>query len=265
MIGKNGLFKVFGYTALSVSFLCFCAYGADRVLIIQDELPQMKVLAGHLETEGRLECEIVDQQHVPDDLSDYTAVIVYIHGDVLESAEVAFIEYTKDGGRCICLHHTISRSHGQNKYLFDFMGVHLKSGPVEEGGYTWIHGATLTLVNLNPTHYITSVKVNWGEEIPYTPSDSPSVEGMYPSISLPNSEVYLNHGFKDGREKTVLCGFKYEDPETGRVWMQDRGAWLKPVEEGMLVYFQAGHAATDYENPNVAQMILNAIRWDPYL
>ncbi len=264
MIATKKSFRLLGLIAVFVLFTGLSAFGEDRVLIIQDELPQMTVLANYLESEGRLECEIVDQQHVPDDLSDYVAVIVYIHKEVLESAEVAFIDYTKNGGRCICLHHTISRSHGQNKYLFDFMGIHLNPGPVDEGGYTWLHDTTLTVVNINPTHYITSVKVNWGKEIPYTPSDSPSVEGMYPSISLPNSEVYLNHCFKDGREKTVLCGFKYKDPETGKVWMQDRGAWFKPVEDGMLFYFQAGHAASDYENPNISQMILNAIRWDPY-
>ena len=251
-------------TLLLILSVAWQAPAKERVLIIQDEMPQMEVLAKYLEQAGDLDCEIVDQQHVPEDLSVYIAVIVYIHGDVYENAEVAFIDYTKKGGRCICLHHTISGSHGQNKYLFDFMGIRLDPGPPEKGGYVWIHGATLTLVNLNPSHYITSHQVKWGERIPYESSDVPSTEGTYSSISLPDSEVYLNHRFKDGREKTVLCGFKYVDSETGRIWMQDRGAWLKRYGDGILVYFQPGHGVSDYENPNISQMVLNAIRWKPF-
>jgi hypothetical protein len=235
--------------------------GENRILIIQDELPQMEVLAEFLENRGGFSVEIVDQRHVPESLAVYQAVIVFIHGKVLEPAEVAFIEYTREGGCCICLHHTISRSHGANRYLFDFMGIDLKTGPAEEGGYEWREGETLELVNLNPRHYITSHEVEWGAPVSYTSSDQPAAPIMAPSIVLPDTEVYLNHGFRDGREKTVLAGFIFKDEANGRVYMQDRGAWFKPFGQGFLFYMQPGHSAADYGNPNIAQMILNAIVW----
>ena len=94
------------------------------------------------------------------------------------------------------------------------------------GGYGWREEVTLTLVNLNPSHFITSHKVSWGEEIPYTSSDQPGNETLYPSISLHESEAYMNHKFTDGREKTVLLGFKFFDDRNSQMFMQDRAGWL---------------------------------------
>ena len=122
---------------------------------------------------------------------------------------------------------------------------------------------TLTLVNLNPSHYITSHNVTWGDEIPYMPSDQPSVEALYPSLTLHESEVYMNHKFTDGREKTVLMGFRFLDDRNGQMFMQDRAGWLKKHGKGEVVYLMPGHSATDFENDNFAQMILNAITWKP--
>jgi trehalose utilization protein len=122
---------------------------------------------------------------------------------------------------------------------------------------------TLTLVNLNPDHYITSHDVTWGEKIAYTSSDRPAVEALYPSISLHESEVYMNHKFTDARAKTVLCGFKFFDDRNGQMFMQDRAAWLKKYGEGEVIYFMPGHSAYDFENHNLSQMILNAINWKP--
>jgi len=52
--------------------------------------------------------------------------------------------------------------------------------------------------------------------IPYISSDQPGVEVLYPSISLHESEAYLNHKFTDGREKTVLFGLKFFDDRNGQ-------------------------------------------------
>lgn len=72
----------------------------------------------------------------------------------------------------------------------------------------------------------------------------------------------MNHKFTDGREKTVLCGLKYYDPRNGELFMQDRAVWLKPYGEGDIVYILPGETPADYENPNIAQMILNAVMWE---
>lgn len=232
-----------------------------EVLIVQDELPQMQVLAEFLRQEGKLSVTIADQPSSPDDLSPYKAVIVFIHKDLHENTEKAIIEYTKNGGKLICLHHSISSKKAQNKFYFDFLGMRLDKGPMETGGYKW-KASSWSLVNLNSQHFITNSDVEWDKRVAYTPSDYPSSEGTYPGIILgADSEVFVNHKFIDGREKTVLCGIIYRDAETGKTYMQDRGAWIKKQDKGMIFYFMPGHAASDYQNNNIAQIILNAIRW----
>jgi hypothetical protein len=245
------------------------ADSGDNILIVQDELPALKVLTGFLAEKGKLGVTVVDQPHLPQDLSGYKAVLAYIHKQLDESVELAVIGYTQQGGRFIALHHSISSGKAKNRYYFDFLGIQLdhpkqSKHPVEPGqGYGWVSGedVTLTLVNLNPHHYITNHNITWGDPIAYLSSDQPSVEGHSPSISLPDSEVYMNHKFIDGREKTVLCGFKFMDKRNNRLFMQDRAVWLKTSGNGDIVYIMPGHTPSDYENQNVSQMILNAIQW----
>jgi len=234
-----------------------------EVLIIQDELPQMKVLAGFLQENGDLAVTIRDQASLPQDLSTYQAVLVFIHKRLQETTERAIIDYTQQGGRLICLHHSISRVKAANQFYFGFLGIQLDQGPMAAGGYAY-KASGWSLVNLNPRHYITSHQVDWGAPVAYTPSDSPSVAGTYPSIRLgDDSEVFLNHKFTDGREKTVLCGLVYQDKETNRTYLQDRGAWIKERGRGTIVYLMPGHTASDYQKKGISQMILNAIRWTP--
>jgi len=232
-----------------------------KVIIVQDEMPQMKVLAKFLRENGKLSVAVTDQRSFPKDLSVYDAVIVFIHGNLQENTENSIINYTKNGGKLICLHHSISSKKAQNKFYFDFLGIQLDNGPMEKGGYKWKE-SSWSLVNLNSKHFITNFDVNWDEKIVYTPSDYPSTESVYPSITFKNdSEVFINHKFTDGREKVVLCGIVYNDKESDKTYMQDRGAWIKRQGKGTIVYFMPGHIASDYENKNISQMILNAIRW----
>lgn len=245
------------------------APGARRVLIVMDEREQMEAVARYLKQKGGLESTIVDQKTLPADWSGFAAVIGYIHGALLEPTETKIIEYTRAGGRYVCLHHSISSGKAKNKYYFDFAGVHLEGTeqarePAPLGGhYAWREGIALTVVNLNPSHYIVSHDVAWPDKTSYRPSDGPSVEREYPSFTLGHAEVYLNHQFTDGREKTVLLGYKYLDDRNGILFMQDREGWLKPSGKGHIVYLQMGHSTQEFEHPAVAQMILNAVSWRP--
>ncbi len=258
---------------LLLQYALTLAQSNPKVLIVQDEMPQIEVLSAFLRNTGGLDVEIVDQAHLPTDMSGYQAVIGFIHRKLEVPTEKAIINYTEKGGRYVCLHHSISSGKAQNEFYFDFLGIQLdhpefSRHPVNPGeGYGWFNdgenGITLILVNLNPHHYITNNNIDWGQSVSYTSSDGPSVEGMYPSLSLPKTEVYMNHKFTDGREKTVLCGLKYYDPRNGELFMQDRAVWLKSYGEGSIVYILPGHAPADYENPNIAQMVLNAIVWKP--
>ena len=231
------------------------------VLIIQDEKPQMEVLAKFLTEKGGLPVTIVDQQSLPTQLSAYKAVIVFIHRQLHEQTERAIIDYTKAGGRLVCLHHSISSRKAENKFYFDFLGIQLKKGPIEDGGYAW-KASSWTLVNLNTKHYITNHNIEWKDEVTYISSDQPAVENSYPCIELKDdSEVFVNHRFTDGREKTVLCGLIYTDKATGKTYMQDRGAWIKIRGKGTIIYLMPGHCASDYQNENIGQIVLNAVDW----
>ena len=242
---------------------CGVASPAEQpgVLIIQDERPQMDVLAKFLTEKGGLPVTIVDQQSLPTQLSAYQAVIVFIHQDLHEQTERTIIDYTKSGGRLVCLHHSISSRKAENKFYFDFLGMQLNKGPMQDGGYAW-KASSWTLVNLNTKHYITNHNIEWNKQVTYSSSDQPAVENSYLCIDLKDdSEVFINHRFTDGRDKTVLCGLIYTDKATGKTYMQDRGAWIKNRGKGTIVYFMPGHCASDYQNENIARMVLNAVNW----
>ena len=238
------------------------------VLIIQDELPQMEVLSDFITRNGEdIAVQIVDQDHLPGTAFDYDAVIVYIHKKLFENAEQWIIDYTKNGGRFICIHHSISSGKAKNRDYFPFLGIRLdgtdKSNDAElpGEGYAWVEPVTLTIVNLNMQHYVTNHKIEWGEEIEYQPSDVQSDNKNFPSITFPESEVYLNHKFTDNQEKTILMGVKYLDTRNNELFMQDRAGWYKKAGKGEIYYFMPGHSSLDFQHRNYSQMILNAIQY----
>ncbi len=245
------------------------AAAASRVLIIMDEREAMEVLAKYLDRAGHVESTIVDQKSAPADWSGYDAVVAYVHGALQEPIELALIDYTRKGGRYVCLHHSISSGKSANRYYFDFLGVRLRDigqarEPATPGGhYAWRHDVDLTVVNLNQGHYITTNGVAWPERIEYKPSDPSRTPGRYPALTLKGAEVYMNVEFTDAHEKTVLLGYTYLDDRNGVLFMQDSEGWIKPSGRGWIVYLQMGHTVKEFEDPGVAQMILNAITWKP--
>jgi len=244
------------------------AVRSARVLIIQDELQQMEVLSKFLsDNQEDLDIDIVKQNNLPEDLRMFHAIIVYLHFRLHEETEAKIIDYTNKGGRLIVLHHSISSGKARNKNFFPFLGVQLdgtnnsRDPEPPGGGYVWIEGVTFTLVNLNPDHCVINHNVEWGEEINYTPSDVINPGSSYPTISLHDSEVYLNHKFTDDSDKTILMGLKFYDIRNDQLFMQDRASWYKIAGEGDIFYFMPGHSSREFENENFAQMILNAINY----
>ena len=242
---------------------------AKKVLIVMDEREQMEVLADYLKQKGGVASTIVDQAALPGDLSAYDAVIGYIHGKLDRRTELAIIDYTKKGGRFVCLHHMISSGKARNVFYFDFLGIQLdkpgesRNPTTPGGGYAWRHPVDMTIVNVNPEHYISNHKISWGREISYKPSDEPSVEKGYPAFEMKDTEFYLNHKFTDGRVKTVLLGFKCVDERNGITFMQDRAGWIKKQGKGHIVYLKMGHSTADFKLPNICQFVLNAVLWRP--
>ena len=256
-----------------ILFICFYLFANNseaqtRVLIIQDELPQMEVLSGFLSKHGEnIDIQIVDQENLPGSNSNYDAVIVYIHMSLFEDTENWVIEYTKNGGRFICLHHSISSGKAKNKNYFPFLGIRLdgtdnpRDAELPGAGYAFVEPVSLTIVNLNERHFVTNHNIEWGEEIEYQPSDLSVDRQKFPTISLPESEVYLNHKFTDGNDKTILLGLKYLDTRNNELFMQDRAGWYKKAGRGEIFYFMPGHSSLDFQNSNYSQMILNAIQY----
>jgi hypothetical protein len=238
-----------------------------KVLIVMDERPQMEALGEYLHQTGDIETEIVDQKTMPERWSEYRAVIGYIHGRLDERTEVRIIDYTRSGGRFVCLHHMISSGKSKNRYYFDFLGVHmdgieLARQPAETGGhYGWREGIEQTIVNLNPAHYITSHNVVWPRKTNFAASGYDLSPGEYPAMTISDSEAYMNVKFTDGNDKIILLGSKYLDDRNQVLYQQVNEGWIKRAGKGWIVYIQMGHTVHECENRVFGQIVLNAIRW----
>jgi hypothetical protein len=196
-------------------------------------------------------------------LNAYDAVIMYIHSVLKPDVEQAIISYTQSGGRMLVVHHGLASAKCRNPDYMEFLGMKIDTSP--DSNRRWLVTAEIphVMVNLAPGHFITTEGIDYGEEkIEYVSPDREELRGEFASFSLPNTEIFHNQMFTDGREKTVLFGYRWENPDTGNVMMEDTSGWTKPVGEGLLIYLQAGHADHDFENPNYGQVIRNALVWE---
>ena len=232
-----------------------------EVLIVADEFPAMEVLAAKLKSEEHIDSKLVSQKELPESLSIFEAVAVYIHKDLSENAENAFIAYAKGGGKIVLLHHSISSGKRKNKNWFPFLGVALPEGDVSKGGYKWIEGVSLELVNLNPNHFIMTNKVNYPEHIAFATTNSSVPRGDLAAFKLNESEVYLNHVLDDSR--TLLMGLKFTDEKSGTIYMQSHAGWIKSAGKGTIIYLMPGHTKHDFENPTYGRIVLNAFVYKP--
>lgn len=232
---------------------------AQSVLIVADEIPAMQVLSKALKAMEGINTRVVFQNDLPTSLTNYRAVIVYIHKDIDAGAEKAFIQYAKNGGKLIILHHSISSAKRKNAEWFSFLGLDLPKKDVNQGGYQYVGDISMEVVNLAPAHFITSNKITYDTSFAYI-REGESEEKQLPGFELYNTEAFLNHDLQ--KPRTILLGFKMKDT-TGKVWMQDRSAWCMTVEKGWVFYSQPGHRASDFENPIYARIIANAVIYTP--
>jgi hypothetical protein len=246
------------------SILCFGAFrllGEAEVLIVADEIPAMEVLAQHLQQDAQLTSRIVTQTNLPANLQVFSTVTVYIHRVLLEATETNLINYTTNGGKLLVLHHSISSGKRQNKYWFGFLGLQLPQGKLAEGGYTWIEPASWDVVNINPSHYVTTHRCNYDGAIAFGPTAKETDHHRLNAFHLDDSEVYLNHDLLSPR--TLLLGLKYTDPSSGKTYLQDRAGWHMKSGRGQVFYFMPGHSAREFNHPVYRQLLLNAILYRP--
>jgi hypothetical protein len=236
--------------AVSVSRAAPAAEGMMPVLIVADEIKAMEVLAKQLGERAHASATVVKQDAMPPSLSAFKAVVVYIHGGLQEAAEKAFLGYAQAGGNLVLLHHTISSGKRKNASWLPTLGVTLPTGEFAAGGYKYIDDATWDLVNLAPGHPLLK-GVPFPKTVEYTGGKK------LPAMTLEKTEIYLNHVLAGPR--TVLLGLRFQDPQTGKLFLQDSAAWTKPLGKGQVTYFMPGHKATDFDIPSYAQLIANAV------
>jgi hypothetical protein len=180
-------------------------------------------------------------------------VIVYIHRNIAEGPEHAFVEYAKNGGRLILLHHSISSGKRPNKEWFPFLNIELPNKPYAEGGYKYFDPVDFDVVNLAPGHFITTHGVTYPEKLQFEGAECPA-------FPVAQTEVYLNHVFSGPR--TTLLGIKFTDKATGKVYQQPTAGWYRPAGKGTVMYFMVGHNASDFDSPVYAQILANAVKFD---
>jgi hypothetical protein len=244
--------RLFAALAVLMSVRVAAAAPAPKspVLIVADEVPAMQALGKQLETRIKTSSEITSQDKLPESLAGYPAVIVYIHKDLSEKAENAFLDYAEAGGKLVVLHHSISSGKRKNKRWLPALGVELPSGDFATGGYKYFDDADWDILDLNPKSPVLK-----GVKFPATADhgDGKKVPAYHPKAT----EIYLNHVLQGPH--TIILGLRYLHKETGKLYIQDTVAWQKDFGKGRIYYFMPGHHAEDFDNPIYAQILANAV------
>jgi len=223
---------------------------AEDILIVADEIPAMEVLAKQFQSRAGLTSKIVLQTDMPDSLNAFKTVLFYIHKDINEGPEHAFLDYLKGGGKLMLVHHSISSGKRKNKDWLPAFEITLPTGKFDEGGYAYFDPATFDVVNLAPGNFVTTHGVAYTKRVTYE-------DKQLDAFTAPDTEIYLNHQF-DG-PRTPLLGLKWTDPKSGRSYTQGTVGWQKKVGKGNVYYFMVGHKAGDFDIPAYAQILTNAL------
>jgi hypothetical protein len=234
-----------------------------RVLFVADEWKQLAPLVAFLRAEGGFAIQTADQKDIPETLSAYYAVFMYLHGPMTPETERTLVRYATVGGRLVVLHHGMASARAKNPDWLRMAGIRILPRDDPKAPWRVLAPVTHTLVNLRPGHYITTHGVAYDRKVRYQSPDAAGPAGEFPALDFAGTEMFLNQQFTDGQEKTVLFGSMCTDPKSGEVIMQDRGGWYKPVAKGWLFCLQPGHAESDFLNRNYCQIVLNCLTWRP--
>ena len=232
---------------------------AAPIYLVHDEAGPMETLSRLLQAHGYA-AKAENETDFRKEMQTVTprVMFLYVHGVLKPDLEDYIISFARGGGRLIILHHGLASAKAQNLKYMDFLGMSItRDAPPK---WTVARGA-VELVNLNPGHYVTTHNVVYSGTVSYRSSDSPSVDQSLPAIEFADTEAFLNMMFTDAHRKTVLFGVRVQTSDG--IQMQDRGGWMMRTGKGCVFYFQPGHFAKDFENPQYLQILLNAIEWTP--
>jgi hypothetical protein len=237
------------------------------VLLLADSKDDLPTLARRLAAEG-YRVERSDQSGIPAGLERFHTVVVYVHQPLVPGVETALIDYARGGGRLLVLHHAIASAKMANPRWLAFLGISL--APRDAATYPWhvSGGVTLTMVNLAPRHFITTHGVVYEKTVEYASPDRADLKGTFPAFDLPRTEVFHHQRFTDGRDKTILFGYRLDSPPAAGAppnlpRMEDTAGWYKPTGKGWTFYLQPGHAEHDFENAAFLRVIVNCLEWTP--
>lgn len=230
-----------------------------KVLIVHDEPGPMTVLADALRDKAGFTVVSVEQGKLPDDLSEFAAVFNFVHKPMTPRAEQLCIEYARNGGRHVLLHHAISSSKRKNPKLLAELNSEVPPGRKPANGF-YVERGTLTFVNLAPKHFITSNEITYPAKGSFPDAVGQPVECG--SFSFDNTEIFLNLKFHPCPDRTVLYGITFRDAD-GKSFAQHAGGWVMRTGKGYSFYFQAGHEARDFASPIYQQILSNCVLWRP--
>ncbi len=231
---------------------------AQRVLIVADEIPAMEALAAHLQAKVGADSKIVTQAEMPASVAPYGTIIVYVHRELFEGPEKAILGHTREGGKLIVIHHSISSGKRKNKEWLPSFRVTLPTEKLEVGGYGYYAPATFEVVNLAPKHPVTTRGVKYEKKVKFAVGGS-GPEKECNAFTVPESEIFLNHRLEGPR--THLLGLKWTDPRSGKNYMQDTAGWHMPLGKGSAFYFMVGHRKEDFGIEPYVQILSNALAY----
>lgn len=131
---------------------------------------------------------------------------------------------------------------------------------MEDGGYGYYAPASFELVNIAPGHPVTTKGVIYEKRTEFAAAGEGAPRSL-DAFRMPESEIFLNHQLSGVRTK--LLGIKWTDPRSGRTYQQDIGGWLMRVGKGWVFYFMAGHRGEDLNIDPYAQILTNALQFNP--
>jgi type 1 glutamine amidotransferase len=184
----------------------------------------------------------------PQGLRDFDAiVIVSATGDwgLDASQKAALLDFVRSGGGLVVMHGGLDANHGWQDYV-DMVGGEFAAHPFNTGTWPLF---PFPLVNENP--------------------DTPMTSSL-PRQFVKQEEVYVVRNFsRDDAEVLISVDKNQLDMRPVDAWLPPDHdvpvAWIKKYGKGRVFASSFGHAAEAFDDPEVARMYTEAIKWAMHL
>ncbi len=164
-----------------------------------------------------------------------------------DDQRVLLENYIKNGGTYIGLHGSGDFSHHWEWYRNDLIGAVFSHHPIKNQ----IQEATARLNNNADSTLLFNLSGNWDHsEEWYVFYDHPEKNGFEVLYSIDGTQIDPN-----GNIPILESGKNFGMGENHPI------AWYKEVIKGKTFYTSIGHQGVAYRDPNLIQMLENAIKW----